>query len=70
MKRIALLLKVQPDSLAKAFTFKTRQVQKGVPIDSPMNRADCVSQRDSIARELYDCQFSWLIRKVNSILLT
>jgi myosin-5 len=43
---------------------KQREVNKQI-INSPLSKAECLNQRDSWAKELYERLFNWLVEKLN-----
>lgn len=60
----AKLLQINYESLEKSFVFRTREVGKQV-IESPMQKIDCEFARETIAKDLYEKLFVWLVKKLN-----
>ena len=64
LKVAANLLRINPAALEKSFIFKTRDVGKQI-IESPMQKADCEFARETLAKDLFEKLFIWLVKKLN-----
>ena len=59
------LLKCQKELFVDAITKRIIHI-KDVPYPSPLNLDNCISSRDSLAKELYNRLFLWIVKKMNS----
>lgn len=64
LKTAAKLLGIEYAMLEKSFLLRTREVGKQV-IESPMSKADCEFARETLAKDLYEKLFIWLVKKLN-----
>jgi len=68
VKNAAKLLHVKTEDLAHCLRHKIRTVGKEV-IVSTMKKDDCNTARDSLAKELYNRLFNWLVKRLNYTIL-
>lgn len=54
--------------MRKSLTIKTREVGKTI-IESPLNEADAISNKNALAANLYDRIFSWLVKRLNTTII-
>lgn len=59
------MLKVDYQNLLKTLNTVTRKIGSSV-IYSPKKLNEVISSRDSIARNVYDRMFSWIVLRLNS----
>ena len=59
------LLKCKKELFVDALTKRIIHI-KDVPYPSPLNLENCISSRDSLAKELYNRLFLWIVKKMNS----
>lgn len=64
VKDIADLIGLTEKNLSFALTFKNRKVGNQV-INSPLSLVECENCRDSLAKEIYERLFNWLVMKLN-----
>lgn len=63
-KKAAELLDVSYNIFERCLLMKRRKVGNDVT-ESPHNEQDIYSNRDSLARTLYDNLFTWLVKRLN-----
>lgn len=68
LRQIANLLGVESDDLQKELTSKY-SVVSGVGYEKYFPLEVCINQRDSIAKELYDRLFNWLVFELNKSIM-
>ena len=64
LKIAADLLRIDFNALQKSFICKTREVGKQL-IKSPMQKVDCEFARETLAKDLFEKLFIWLVKKLN-----
>ncbi|KAL4471689.1 hypothetical protein ABPG74_008582 [Tetrahymena malaccensis] len=65
---IASLLGIQPEELERELTVKQFKVQ-GEGFSKELSLPECQNQKDSIAKELYDRLFNWLVNQLNRTIM-
>jgi myosin heavy subunit len=65
---IARLFEIPEEDFRKSLVLKTREVGKTV-IESPLNEADAVSNKNALASNMYDRMFSWLVKRLNTTIV-
>ena len=65
VKNICDLLQCEEDVLIKALTLKVNVIN-GESIESPLTMENCITSRDSLAKEIYNRLFLWIVKKMNS----
>ena len=65
VKNICDLLQCEEDVLIKALTLKINIIN-GESIESPLTLENCITSRDSLAKEIYNRLFLWIVKKMNS----
>lgn len=68
MKDAAEILKLNYDEFARSIRFKFREIG-GEVIASPFDKNECIVARDSVAKELYNRMFNWLVIRMNSSIM-
>ena len=66
-KNIVELLQIKEDELEEGITFKALKIGASVT-KSPLSPSKCASNVDSIAKELYNRMFNWIVKKLNETL--
>ena len=64
VKNICDLLQCEEDALIKALTLKVNVIN-GESIESPLTMENCITSRDSLAKEIYNRLFLWIVKKMN-----
>ena len=64
-KNICNLLACNIEDFRKALTLKITSI-RGEVYESHLSLDDCMSSRDSLAKEIYNRLFSWIVMKMNS----
>ena len=64
-KNICDLLKCNLNDFVKSLTIKITTIKDNV-YESPFSLDNCISARDSLAKELYNRLFLWIVKKMNS----
>ena len=65
LKNICDLLQCVQEDIVKALTLKINVINKE-SIESPLTMENCVTSRDSLAKEIYNRLFLWIVKKMNS----
>ena len=65
VKNICELFQCSEEDLVKALTVKINVIN-GENIESPLTVENCVTSRDSLAKEIYNRLFLWIVKKMNS----
>ena len=65
VKNICELLQCEEEVLIKALTLKVNVIN-GESIESPLTLENCITSRDSLAKEIYNRLFLWIVKKMNS----
>ena len=65
IKKICELFQCDEDTLIKALTLKINVINKE-NIESPLSYENCITSRDSLAKEIYNRIFLWIVKKMNS----
>ena len=65
VKNICELLQCEEEVLIKAVTLKVNVIN-GESIESPLTLENCITSRDSLAKEIYNRLFLWIVKKMNS----
>ena len=65
VKNICDLLKCKEEYLINALTLKITVIKKEI-FTNALSLEDCISSRDSLAKELYNRLFLWIVKKLNS----
>ena len=64
-ENICKLLDCKKDDFIKNITLKIRKIKDNI-YETPLSLDDCVSSRNSLAKELYKRLFLWIVKKLNS----
>ena len=65
IKNICELFQCNKEDLIKALTLKIIVINNEI-IESPLSMENCVTSRDSLAKEIYNRLFLWIVKKMNS----
>ena len=65
LKNICELFQCNQDDLVTALTLKINTIS-GEIIESPLTMENCITSRDSLAKEIYNRLFLWIVKKMNS----
>ena len=65
VKNICELFQCLEEDLVKALTAKINVIN-GESIESPLTIENCITSRDSLAKEIYNRLFLWIVKKMNS----
>ena len=65
LKNICDLLQCVQEDIVKALTLKINVINNE-SIESPLTMENCITSRDSLAKEIYNRLFLWIVKKMNS----
>ena len=65
LKNICELFQCNQSDLVKALTLKINVINNE-NLESPLSLENCITSRDSLAKEIYNRLFLWIVKKMNS----
>ena len=65
LKNICELFQCNQEDLIKALTYKINIINNE-NLESPLTLENCITSRDSLAKEIYNRLFLWIVKKMNS----